>query len=560
MLEELQVQNLALTSEAQISFKKGFCCITGETGAGKSILIDALSLVSGSRADVSMVKSGAEKCEIAAIFSLENKDQKVKELISGWDLTGDDDSTLLIRRIVTCEGKSRAWINGHSCTLAALKAVANHLISIHGQHEGVRLVDSDEQLDLLDNFGGLTLQREKLAEAYHAYSSARIELTKLSEEQKAGAAAYKTLRFELESLRSLELKEGSYEELEKAHDKAVHDKEIEDALAAMLDALTNEDGNIIDTLESKTTALLKILPYAGQLKSVVTSLQETAVSLKESRDVLQSFNVAQGGESFETLSEKLGRCHELSRRFEVKPEKLYEKTYDLEEKLGRFLSLKDEIEKLTLKVKSLKDAYEAAELELHNLRVEAARAMSAKVEALIHDLAMKDGRFEVRVAFDEQSRPKKLGRDEAAFYFSANTGEQLRTLSETASGGELSRLALAIETVNSSNNKIPTIIFDEVDSGVSGRTATSVGFLLHQISQNAQVLCVTHLPQVAARADVQYLVSKVPKDGRVSSHINMLDENGRVEELARMMGGNLVSSSTLHSARELLERSQDGFN
>lgn len=558
MLDQLQVSNLALSSKAEVDFAQGFCCITGETGAGKSLLIDALSLILGARSDPSLIKSGEDKAEVSAWFSISSKERELRDFIAREDLAGDDDNSLLIRRVISLEGKSRAYVNGHSCTQATLKALGKFLVAIHGQHASVKLIDPDEQLHLLDSFAGIEDKLEKVREAFSEYSKARLSLTALAQEQKAGASIYKTLRYELEALRSLDLSEGSYEHLEQAYDKAVHEEEVSLALASMLNLLSTSEHNLLEELESKTQALEKILPFAKELSPIVESLINSTNLLAECRDALESVSLNLGQSSAQDLSEKMSRYHELARRFAVSPQDLYTKTLELEEKIGRFLSLKDEIAKLSLEVKSLKEAYEVAEQDLHEARVAAAMVMSEKVSSLIHDLAMSDGRFEVRVRFDESARPRKLGRDEVSFYFSANLGEDLRTLGQAASGGELSRLALAIETINSKNNATPTMVFDEVDAGISGRTASSVGDLLHKIASSSQVLCVTHLPQVAAKADRHFLVSKHNLEGRVTSEVKVLDQEGRINELARMMGGNLVSNTTLESAKELLERSKDG--
>lgn len=556
MLEELTVRNLALSALSEVSFKAGLNCVTGETGAGKSLIVDALSLILGARAETGLIRSGEEKAEVSAWFSLA-EESPVNAYLKELDLTGDEDGTLLIRRTLSADGKSRSFVNGHSCTLTVLRNLALNLVSIHGQHASVQLMDEGQQLNLLDAFGGLSEQVSAVKGAFEAYAKARHSLTELSEEQKQGALEYRQLRHELEILKALNLEEGGYEILEKSFDEASHLEETRTRAEAVLASLTDEENGLIESLNTSLSSLEKVRAYAPSLPSVIERLTGAKALLEEGRDLLGALNAVGEGESAASLSEKLSRCHELSRRFNVPPSELYLKTAEVESRLTRFLSLKERIGELTGEVKALREAYAVAEAELQAAREEAAIAMSGKVTSLMHSLAMPDGRFEVRVTLDTESRPRARGRTRVAFYFTANLGEELKTLGEAASGGELSRLALAIETLTSRRNLTPTVVFDEVDTGISGRTASAVGTLLQQIGKNAQVLCVTHLPQVAARADAHFLVQKETAAGKVTSRVTLLDAEERVQEVARMMGGEVITDNTLTSARELIAASKE---
>lgn len=552
MLEQLQVKNLALTSEALIEFKDRMSAITGETGAGKSLIVDALSLVLGARADVTMIKDGQSKLEVEAVFSKE--EGETLEYLKQLELIDSDDQNIIIRRIISADGKSKAQINAHTVNLSQLKDVGSHLVSIHGQHASIKIIDETNQLSLLDAFASLLDKRQALADAFNEYNYQRNELTKLATLQKDLAAMFKTLRHQQDVLRELNLKEGDYEKLEQSFDQAMNQNKIYDAKASALECLSNEDKNIIDILNSKLDALTKALQYDKELTKAIEPMKSAIALLNDVKENLDALVESHNIIDPVALEQKMSKCHELARIFKIAPKDLYLKKDEIDTKIENFLALKDKIEEKTQKVKVLRESYEVLAKQLSDERIKHAKTMSKSVTELIHTLAMKDGEFKVLVEYDESIRPRVSGRDNVKFLFSANIGQELKDIGAVASGGELSRLALAIEAITSKNNKTPTIIFDEVDTGISGITASSVGKLLHDLGSHVQVLTVTHLPQVAAYANNHYLVSKTVRQGKTSSKIELLTQEGRVNELARMMGGNVITASTLQSASDLLEK------
>lgn len=554
MLEQLIVKDFALSAKNTLDFNSGMTCITGETGAGKSLTVDALSLLLGARADANMVRTGAQKAELNAVFSID-RNEPAKKFLKEHELTSED-SSLMLRRVIGSDGKSKAYINDTPCTLAWLKEIGAMLVAIHGQHASIKLIDKSNQLKLVDEFGSLTVKVKSVDEAFNAYNVSRRKLQDLADEQQQGAANYKNLKYELDALNKLDLKEGDYEQISQDYDSLQHQSQAQDAVSLALGVLENEEHNIIDIISARISDLSRVSVYAkDSIEPIIDDLSKAAEHLDLARDALNDLTLKANPELVEELSEKLSKCHEFARRFEVQPKELYKVKDRLEKDLEHFLSLKEQIAELTGNVKKLRDDYEEKCRELSELRQAAALRMSKEVSLKIKDLAMKDGVFIVNVVRDEDCRPRAGGRDDVEFLFSANLGETPKELGAVASGGELSRLALAIEVLTSSANSTPTLIFDEVDTGISGRTASSVGSLLRQLGQSVQVITVTHLPQVAASANQQFVVNKVQEDANVISKVCKLDTEGRIEEISRMMGGNVVTEATRQSALALLKQS-----
>lgn len=554
MLEQLIVKDFALSDKNTLDFSQGMTCITGETGAGKSLTVDAISMLLGARGDSMCVRTGCSKAELDAVFSIEDN-EAVKGFLNERDLLSED-NTLMLRRVITADGKSKSYINGSPCTLALLKELGSYIVAIHGQHASIRLIDKNNQLSLLDSFGRLKDSTESVKDAFEKYNKSRQHLQELADEQMVGAQTYKTLRYELDLLNKLDLHDGDYEKISSDYDALQHQSQALDAVALAQGVLENEDHNIIDIIAARIADLSKVAVFAkDSIDPIVDDLSTACEHLDFAREKLDALTLKSNPALVEELSDKLSKCHELARRFEVKPNDLYKIKDKLEKDLEHFLSLKEQIAALTSNVKKLRDDYEKEAKELSLLREKAALKMSSDVTEKIRTLAMPDGVFEVKVARDETIRPRASGRDNCEFLFSANIGESPKELGAVASGGELSRLALAIEVLTSGKGSTQTLIFDEVDTGISGRTASSVGALLHLLGQDVQVITVTHLPQVAAAADHQFLVTKSQTGQNVVSVVTELDTDGRVEEISRMMGGNVVTEATRQSALALLKQS-----
>ena len=618
MLEQLNLNNLALSVEAEVDFTPGMICITGETGAGKSLVVDALSLVLGAKADANMVRQGEKQLEVNARFSLKNQfkaikllddygflqernskssDQKIVsekantasesqdpdnhssgDLISSHDphleqvessevdtaVVADgqavgfdswnmhDDDELLLRRIVTCEGKSKAYINGHPATLTQLREIGQLLVAVHGQHDGVRLMDSKRQLEIVDNFGKLRPLANEVNDAFNRYSKLRHDLTKLAEEQKAGAMTYKQDRYDLEELKRLDFAQGDYEELESMFDRAQHQAQFSYILGNLHAGIELNENSLVAILGKYLSSLDKVKAFDQRIDKIVENVDAAVQNLLEASGLAEDLCTHTLDVSITELEGRMTKAHELARRFSCLPKELYLMAERIENKINNFVSLRKRISDLTEEVKAARADYEAKAQELTKERKLASASLASKIEEKIKVLSLPDAKFDIELSRDEECKPRPSGRDELTFMFSANLGQGLRPLAAVASGGELSRLALAIEVLTASVNSTPTLIFDEIDTGISGRTALSVGELLNELGNYTQVITVTHLPQVAAKAHTQFVVAKYNEAGQVNSTITALNHDGRIEEISRMIGGSTITETTRQSARELL--------
>lgn len=551
MLEELSVRNLVLSVHNVMEFKQGLTAVTGETGAGKSLTVDALGLILGARTDPGLVRRGCDKAEVEAIFSLDDC-QAAVNFLKDHDLYSEDQ--LIIRRTVGADGRSRAFVNSRSVTISLIKELGSLLVSVHGQHASVRMLSPQRQLKLLDGYGELSDQVAKVGSAFSLYNEQRMQLQRLADEQKEGAAVFKSVRADYEALCKLDLGPGDYECLSADFDEVEHKKELLEAYAEVASALSDDDNGALSVIEGAQASLENVREYDEEGAGAAASLiGEALEKLSSARELIENNDEGAFSDP-KYLEERLSQCHALARRFKTEPSELYKVKDELEERLEHFLSLKDKITELTAKVRSLRDGYEQKAQELSDLRKEAAQRMSREVTAEVRKLSMPDGNFIVSCTQDPECRPRKEGRDEVNFLFCANRGQEPGALDKTASGGELSRLALTIEVLTSAINDVPLLVFDEVDTGISGRTASAVGALLHKLGQRTQVLTVTHLPQVAAAASSQFLVVKENGMDGACSKVISLDERGRIEELARMMGGNTVTADTLAGAQALLKQ------
>lgn len=556
MLEQLQVNNLAISKKASIDLTDGMICVTGETGAGKSLVVDALSFILGERADSSVIRQGEDRCEIEAIFSISNN-KLVKDFLKDNSfLDADDENSLILRRIISKDNKSKAYINGKAATLSKLKELGHELVSIHGQHASIKLIDPQYQLSLLDNYASLEKEVSELNTIFIEYNKERETLVKLSNEQKNLAPLYKEQRQDYENLKKLNLTKGSYEDLEFDFDRSMHQERVNEALSLAFASLSSDEGNVIDILSQRLSDLIKVKAYdEKKIDPICNNLNKALEILESARDDLDNVIALNEVLDVRELEEKMALCHNLSRKLMCTPDKLYEKVSVLEGSINYFKSFKDRIEDKTQKVKELRALYNKKAEELSQKRKAQLDKLCSEVTQMARTLSMEDAIFKANFSYDAECKPRYDGRDNVEFLFSANLGQDVLPLGDVASGGELSRLALCIEVLTKSKKAgIDTLIFDEVDTGISGRTAQAVGALIKRLSKNVQVITVTHLPQVAAYAKTQFLVSKYNLDGEVNSKIEMLDKEGRILELARMMGGSIVTEDTRKSALQLLEQ------
>jgi DNA repair protein RecN (Recombination protein N) len=552
MLMNLQVRDFAIVDEIDIEFEPGMTLLTGETGAGKSILVDALGLVLGERGSAQLVRDGARRAEFAAQFEV-----SALPAVSAWleeqalDLDGD----CLLRRVINADGRSRAFINGNAVPLSQLKAIGELLLDIHGQHFHQSLGRRDIQRDLLDHFGGLLDQRAIAATHYIEWKSVSDRLEELTSAEADRASRLDLLTFQLQELDSLALDAGEVAALNSERQKLQNSGRLAEGASSALDALFDNDAGNANSLVADALRSIEVLAEIDpKLEPVLDMLNSASIQVSEAADTLRRYGEALDMDPARRnwVEERLDAIHTISRKHRVTADELAE----LAEKLR---SEHDELSHAEERGRELEEQAETAKTEflrqakaLSRARHEAARGFEAAVTDAMHGLGMPGGVFKVALTALDDASAKPWGVDNVEFLISANPGQAPQSLAKIASGGELSRMSLSIQVIASDGSAIPTMVFDEVDSGVGGGVAEMVGRRLQELGANRQVFCVTHLPQVASLADQHFRISKVTDGKSTRTRVNGLNRDGRIEELARMLGGVEITSKTLDHAAEML--------
>jgi len=551
MLLRLIIRDFVIVDRLELDFAAGFGALTGETGAGKSILVDALSLALGERADASVVRVGSEKAEISAEF-----DVAPGSALAVWLAANDFDTDVcILRRVVDAGGRSRAWLNGTAATLGQLREVADMLADIHGQHAHHSLLRADAQRALLDAHAGVTQLAREVAGLFAAWKKAR-EARRLAEQDVEAALREKDLLdWQVKELAALAFDAKEWQETEAEQRRLAHAASLLEASAAALDALDEGDAAALSVLRhasgrlSELTAVDADLNDVAQLfESALIQLEESALALRRYRDRLD-LDPARLSE----LDARIDAVTQMARKHRVAPEELPDILARFETRLAE-LTLAADPSALAARERQTATAYRQAAERLSAARQLAAQALGAAVTAAMQELAMAGGRFEVALTPLEEGAAH--GLEAVEFLVTANAGQPPRPLAKVASGGELSRIGLALQVIASQSHAAGTLIFDEVDVGIGGRVAEIVGQMLKQLGADRQVLCVTHLPQVAARADWQWSISKETRTDLLGettvSRVLPLNAAGRVEEIARMLGGVKITDTTREHAREML--------
>ena len=547
MLRTLSIRDFVIVDSIELEFSPGFTVFTGETGAGKSILIDALTLALGGRGDASAVREGAAKADITAEFATD-------ERIDGWLIEhefGNDEGGVLLRRVIDNAGRSKAFINGITATAAQLRELGEMLVDIHGQHAHQSLLKTDAQRVLLDSQAGLQDEARAVAVAYKAWRT----LAKQREEFEANAKNVllecERLEWQVGELEKLAVKPGEWTEISNEHSRLSHAASLIEGAREALDAISESDANpMLSQLSSLTQKLGKLADIDGALKPVVDALEPARIQLQEAVYSLNDYlsRVELDPERLHEVEARLDAIHSTARKFHVAPDDLPQEYASLSAQLQQLADATD-LDALRAQEEKLKAAYMTAAQQLSKARTKAAKALGAAVTAAMQDLSMAGGRFEVAL---NPCEPASYGVEQVEFMVAGHAGTSLRSLAKVASGGELARISLAISVITSSSTATPTLIFDEVDSGIGGGVAEVVGRLLKRLGYDRQVLCVTHLPQVASQANQHFQVSKRNAGGKTLSSIDALDPKDRIEEIARMLGGLEITATTRKHARELL--------
>ena len=550
MLRSLTIRDFVIVDNLELDFESGFTTLTGETGAGKSILIDALSLTLGARADNNVVRVGQSKAEIAAEFDISAIKLARKWLVDN-ELADDDANICLFRRVLDANGRSKSFINGTSVTLSQMRDLAQHLIDIHGQHEHQVLLKRDAQLALLDDFAGNDAFRVEVREKYGAWSQlANIRAAREANEA-AIAREFEDLTWQISELEKLNFTGCRWDATLADHRRLANAATLISAAEATVNGLSEADNDVLSQVDDLAGDLGDAAETDPALKEAVDLISSASVELREAVTILRHYlrKLDVDPARLADLDRDIADVQEIARKFRIEPARIPEflqQKRDRLSALGGGQSLDALIEQERV---ALADFTDAAK-RLTRARQAAARKFAAEVTKSLQQLAMSGGKFAVEFSARE---PSPNGLEGCEFQVSAHEGQPLGPLAKIASGGELSRISLAIQMMASAKGGVGTMIFDEVDAGIGGRVAEVVGRLLRALGQNHQVLAVTHLPQVAACAQHQFQVAKTAKEGVVTTSIISLAGPSRVDEIARMLGGITVTAATKHAAAEMLE-------
>ncbi len=553
MLAQLNIRNLAVIDEAELDFGAGLTVLTGETGAGKSILVDALALALGERADSRAIRTGSERCEITAVFDLGARSD-LRDWLRQHDLDAEDECVL--RRVVSADGRSRGYVNGSSAPMQTLREVGERLVDICGQQSHQSLRHAGAQRALLDQFGGHGALVEEMAAAHAAWSATQHELDTLGEDELV--ARIELLRHEIRELEALNPHRGEFEELERVHRLAANSGRITAGVTQALErTYEGEEASVHAVLTDVRRTLDDVVEMDVELATVTSMLAEAEILIAEAADAMRRRlgQLEYDPDQEARTDRRLSGFHDLARKHRVQPAALPDVLAALSEELADLDSSRERRAALASRLGDCRALALERANKLTDARRRAATELAALITANMQALGMPDGTFAVDVRPAPGDMPGPNGGDRVEFMTAPNPGQAMAPLSRVASGGELSRISLALQVASSAADAVPTLIFDEVDAGVGGSVAEIVGGRLHELSSSRQVLCVTHLPQVASQADHHVRITKI-SDGRVTrTAIAHLDAAARVDEIARMLGGVRITARTRAHAEEMLVKS-----
>ena len=551
MLQSLHVKNLALIDEAEVNFEKGLNILSGETGAGKSIIIGSVNLALGGKASRDMVRRDADYALVELIFQIEN--EELEEKLKALDVYPEDHQVIMTRKLIS--GRSVCRINSETVAASRMRDVASCLIDIHGQHEHQSLLSYKNHLKYLDAYAGNEVENVKtaLAEAFKTYQAKKKELSEASLDEEQQARELSFLQFEIEEITNANLQDGEDEELETLYRKLANGRKIMESAGTAHELTAGSGENASELIGRALRELISVSAYDETMQSLSDQLSEIDSLLGDFTHELSAYlsDTDFSEELFCRTQERLDEINHLKSKYGDSIEKILHALEEKEakaEKLAHFdayrKQLEDELAKQEAVVRNYSD-------QLHEIRQKYAKIFVKEVTQSLIDLNFLDVRFEMR--FEKLDHYTANGQDDARFYISTNPGEELRPLEQIASGGELSRIMLALKTVLAEHDDIETLIFDEIDSGISGRTAQMVAEKMKMTGKNHQIICITHLPQIAAMADAHFLIEKMAENGSTVSQIRMLEREESISELARMLGGVKITDRVLESAKEMKE-------
>jgi len=556
MLTHIAIRDFALIEHLELELAPGMTVLTGETGAGKSVLIDALNLALGDRADGGVIRHGCERAEVSASFDIGALPAARQWLIEH-DLEGDD--TCLLRRIVTREGRSKGYINASAVPMQALQELGEMLVDIHGQHAHQALLRHDVQRQLLDDYAGVNALVNEVAATYQRWKNTRHDLEELSRARADRDARLELLRYQVQELHALNPSQTELQELDAEHARLANAaKLLEAAQRAVQTLYDDEQGSALGLLSHTVRELEALQAYDRRLAPVHELLNGAAIQMQEGVSELRHYldNAELDPARLAWVEQRLADLHDLARKHRLRPEELPALALRLADELHTLQGADQRLEQLQKEVDAMADVYRALAERLSAARAQAAQTLSEQVSAALPRLGMQGGHVQDDLHVLDPAQPSAHGMERVEFLVSANPGQPPKPLNKVASGGELSRISLAIQVIAAQSARIPTLIFDEVDVGIGGGVAEIVGGQLRALSQTRQVLCVTHLAQVAAQGAHHVQVSKQTRKDATTITLTPLSPAQRRDEIARMLGGVQITAQTLAHAAEMLERGQ----
>lgn len=556
MLQELSIHNFAIIQSLEVSFSNGMTVLTGETGAGKSIIIDAVGLLAGGRGSTDFIRQGEAKCKLEAQFAF-SPTNKLIDLLNELDIEFEDNS-LIVSREIHSNGKNVCRVNGSLVNTTILRQIGSYLVDIHGQNEHQELMQSDHHLELLDTYGYNKIH--PLLKTYQALYNDFISVQKKLKSQNQDAQEMiqrlDMLTFQIKEIEEAHLVSGEEEQLTEEKHKLTNFKKIADALSIAYNALSNNDTGTIDALGTAMNELQSIANFSDEYTTLFENTQTAYYLLQDTESDLSRIldSLEMDEQRLDEVELRLDTIRQLKRKYGDSIDLILEYYTTISEELEQLNAQDESNEELENRSAQLEVQTRKAAIKLHEERKKAAKSLEKAIHEQLNALYMEKAKFSVHFSdINDITSFNSNGIDTIEFYLSANPGEALKPLVKVASGGELSRIMLALKTVFSESEGITSIIFDEVDTGVSGRVAQSIADKIHQIAEHSQVLCITHLPQVAAVADTQYFIEKEVKGDRTETSLRILTYDERIQEIARMLAGSEITPLTLEHAKELLD-------
>lgn len=554
MLTQLSINNFAIVRHLILELNEGMSVITGETGAGKSIAIDALGLCLGYRSESSMIRNGAEKADISATFTMQPNSPAFLWLQDRELLDEDNPQECILRRMINLEGRSKAFVNNHPIPVSQLRELGQYLIHLNGQHAPQLLLKSEYQLEVLDNYADISLLLNKMAEQYHAWKKLNKQVKNFHQQCKENEARKQLLQYQVDELDEFAMKAGEFEQLEEDQTRLANSEQLTEISQSVMGALSDNELNIDSMLYRAMRDLAELVELDTSYQSALDMLNEALIQVQEASSEISQIaaNIEQDPALLSEIDERISTAIQLARKHQVQPQALWQQHQKLKLELQQLLDFEENEEQLILDEQAAyQDCVEIAEM-IYQKRQEAGKKLAEKVTDQIKLLAMENGEFFI----DIQHNLDKLspnGADFVEFNLRSNLGQTAQPLAKIASGGELSRISLAVQVLTANKLSTPTIIFDEVDVGISGPTATVVGKLLRQLGKKCQVLCVTHLPQVASYGNHHFNVQKFVENNQTETQMTLLSQGERVNALARLLGGSKITETVRANAQEMLD-------